>query len=319
VTEYQRIRLERYEHLRDVPLAPARLQPLARTPFSERTLALTRASVSRPLDIAAAGPVGDCNRYDDRTAAEVGLGARVTDGSGSPVLQLRARDHSACVSFSVPSFVQGVRSYRIRFQHRSVRGLGPRVCLWQDGPNRCAPMSALQSDREWRVFDEEIELDTGARALRLFLYADGGGDSPTVAEYRDLDVAPLVSVAIIGMPRRQSLPAVSTHREAPWKLRVHIRDARAPFLLVTSEAYDPGWEAKSDRGRDSALRHIRVNGFANGWLVPWRGSYELTLEYEPEQYARGARWLSLFAPVVLLGWSGRRRIRFVATKYRWRR
>jgi arabinofuranan 3-O-arabinosyltransferase len=319
VTEYQRIRLERYERLRDVLPAPQRLQPLAQSPFFERRLALARASVSSPLDIAAAGPVGDCNRYDARTPAQVGLGARVTDHSGSPVIQLRARDHSACVSFPISSFVQGVHSYRIRLQYRSVRGVGPRVCLWQDGPNRCAPLSALPTDREWRVFDEEIRLDPDARALRLYLYADGGGDGPTVNEYRDIDVGPLGSVAIIGEPPRRSLPVVLAQRETPWKLRVKIRNAREPFLLVTSEAYDPGWEAESDRGRDSALRHIRVNGFANGWLVPWHGSYELTLEYEPEQYARGARWLSLFAPVLALGWIGRRRIRFAATKYRWRR
>jgi hypothetical protein len=69
-----------------------------------------------------------------------------------------------------------------------------------------------------------------------------------------------------------------------------------------SEAFAPGWKATADGRDDSDLKHVEVNGYANGWLVPWEGSYELTLEYGPERYARAARWLSLLALIGSLAW-----------------
>jgi arabinofuranan 3-O-arabinosyltransferase len=310
VTEYQQIRLERYQHAGDVPHAPARLQALPGSSFSERTLALARAVPSHPLDLANAGPAGDCHRYDSRTPAQLGLDARVVNASSSPVLQLRARDHSACVDFGILPFDAGARAYRIRLEYRRVSGLAPRVCLWQEGPDRCASLSELDSDADWRVLDETVRLDPDVKSLRLYLYADGGDDRPTVSEYRQVHVLPIGSVAIIGVPRKHRLPQIAARREAPWKLRVKITDSRGPFLLVTSEAYSQGWKAHV-HGREGQFRHVQVNGYANGWLVPWRGSYELTLEYEPERYARGARWLSVIAPLGLLGWIVRRRTRWL--------
>lgn len=309
VAEYQPIRVERYRRVASLPPTRPRVQGLPADVSSQTSIAFVRPLLSRRLDLAKAGPVGDCNRYDRRSPAELGLAARVLSGSGSPILQLAARDHSACVDFAVSPFAPGSRAYRIRFEYRRLSGNRPRACLWLVGPDRCVPFSDLHDDREWRVVDRTVRLDPNVRAMRLFLYADGGGDRRTVTEYREVHVAPLSSVAIVGLPKTEPLPNVVARREAPWKFRVRVRNARAPFLLATTEGYDPGWKVRAD-GRDaSALRHVRVNGYANGWLVPWKGSYDLVLEYEPERYARAARWLSVIAPVWVFGWIARRRIR----------
>jgi arabinofuranan 3-O-arabinosyltransferase len=302
VTEYQSIRLERYKRAASVPYAPARIQMRPEGRFPQGTVAVTRDQLPRPVDLTKPSSVEDCHRYDERTPAQLGLAARVIDRLGLPVLQLAARDHSACVIFPITPFEAGARDYRVRFDFRGVSGSAPRACLWQVGPDRCIAISDLRSDGEWRVLDRTLRLDPNVRGLQLFLYADGDGNGLTITEYRDAHVEPVRNFALLGHPEERPLPRIVPQREAPWRFRVRVEGAQAPFLLATSEAYAPGWKANAE-GRDaSELRHIEVNGYANGWLVPWTGSYELTLEYGPERYALAARRLSLVVLILLLLW-----------------
>jgi hypothetical protein len=47
------------------------------------------------------------------------------------------------------------------------------------------------------------------------------------------------------------------------------------------------------------VRHVLVNGYSNGWLIPWKGSYELTVSYRPERLAHAARVIDLvLIPVI---------------------
>jgi arabinofuranan 3-O-arabinosyltransferase len=302
VSEYQRIRVERYELVRKSSYSAG--QALREGPFPGGGISIKRPLVSPPLDLRKAGAVGDCNDHDQRKPSELGLAARVLFRSGRPTVRLAAREHSACVNYGITPFDPGVSAYRVRFEYRRLSGTSPRACLWQQGPDRCATFSDLPSDGRWRVLDETVRLEQNVRGLDLFLYADGNGDGRTVTEYRDVHVEPVGSVAFLGLPSRRPLPRISARREAPWKFHVRVAGSRAPFLLATSEAYAPGWKLSADGRNASELPHVRVNGYANGWLVPWKGSYELTLEYGPEQYARAARWLSLVALIGVLGWIG---------------
>jgi arabinofuranan 3-O-arabinosyltransferase len=301
VTEYDAIVVERYRRAAAVPGATARVRPLRGRPGRVSTLAYSPPPLPSPIDLDAAGPAGDCHRYDERPAEQLGLAARVIRQSDTRVLQLAARDHSACVNFAI-SEEPPARTWRIRLEYRRLSGNAPRVCLWQDGPDRCAETSSLERDGDWRVLDDTVALDPEVEAVRLFLYADGGADRTTVSEYRNVHVGPIASVALVGVPKKQPLPAIVAERDESWKVHVRVENARAPFLLATSESFAPGWEARAE-GRDASdLRHVEVNGYANGWLVPWEGSYELTLEYRPERYARAARWLSLLALMAAFAW-----------------
>jgi arabinofuranan 3-O-arabinosyltransferase len=316
ISEYRGIRVERYELVRKDASPAARV--LRERSFPAGSLLVKRPLLPPPLDLAQADAVGDCNNYDQRAPSELGLAAYVLKRSGHSTVQLSARQHSACMNYAITPFDASVSTYRVRFEYRRLSGSSPRACLWQMGPDRCAAMPELGSDRQWRVLDETVRLDPNVRGLYLFLYADGGGDRRTVVEYRDVHVEPVGSVAILGFPVKRPLPRITARREAPWKFHVEVRGARAPFLLGTTEAYAPGWKVASD-GRDaSELSHVEVNGYANAWLVPWKGSYELTVEYAPERYARAARWLSLVALIGVLGWVALRGVRRAfSTSSRW--
>ena len=140
--------------------------------------------------------------------------------------------------------------------------------------------------------------------MQLFLYADGTGDEPTITEYRAVQLAPASSVAFLGLPDTlgSPLPRVRYERVAPWKFEARVEGAVRPFMLVAAEGYSSGWQLRrADRDLPEPLQ-VEVNGYANGWLIPWQGSYDLVIEYGPERYARAARWISLVTLLGLMGW-----------------
>ena len=93
---------------------------------------------------------------------------------------------------------------------------------------------------------------------------------------------------------RARLPQVSYRRTAPDEFRVRVEGAEASLPPRRSGDVRAGVEARA-RATQRRLEHFRVNGYANGWRVPWTGSYELTISYGPERLAEAARRLDLVA------------------------
>jgi hypothetical protein len=151
----------------------------------------------------------------------------------------------------------------------------------------------------------------------LFLYADGDSPTRTVTEYRQIRIDRARPVVALGVAPLAELPRVSYRRVAPYEFQVRVEGARRPFLLAVDETFAPGWHLEIG-GRDSTgVAHVRVNGYANGWRMPWRGSYDLTVTYGPEQMARWAERIDLvLIPLVAalwLLWAARRRPRLSAS------
>jgi arabinofuranan 3-O-arabinosyltransferase len=220
---------------------------------------------------AAIGPaalrtLGDCNRYDERGLRQVGIAARL-ERTPSPTLRLRARDHAACVTIPIAG-VSAPDRLRIRLEYRGVRGEPPRICLWQDGPDRCAPLPALDASPGWHRLDVTLAPRGDATSTRLFLYADGAGGRLTETAYRNLSVSPAGEPMPVGVVPITPRPEIRYRRIAPDELRVHVRSAKEPFLLVAAETFAPGWKLERSGGGGSSVEHVRVNGYANGWLIP---------------------------------------------------
>jgi hypothetical protein len=231
--------------------------------------------------------------------------ARTVETVGGPVFRLKAKVHTACLFFPIRPFDPAI-PYKIALQYRTVRGRQARLCFWRDGPQTCAALPVLRRSGEWRTLSTVIEPDRRATGARLFVYADGGGRG-TITEYRALSAAPLLSAAAIGVRPAAALPELTYRRLSSAKFRVRVSGASEPFLLVVTEGFDRGWVIERSGRNDPAPRHLKVNGYANGWIVPWTGSYDLTVEYAPERYARLARRFDLAViPLLVVLALGRR-------------
>jgi arabinofuranan 3-O-arabinosyltransferase len=281
-----------------MPLGVVRLQA-----GSSRLRIAARES-TQTLEAADTRKVTDCNRYDRRTPREVGIAATVVDGPNGPAVQLRARDHSACVAYPITPVEPG-GLYRVELDYRGARGSPPRACLWQDGPERCAPLPPLDLSPGWHRLEATVRVDRQTRGMRLFVYADGAGEGETVAEYGEPRVRPSAQlrVAFVQVPRLTPVPVVTADRRSPSEFVVRVRDAKAPFALIVTEAFGAGWRLESPGSRLGNARHLRADGFSNGWIVPWTGNYQLRIWYQPEVGAALARRASVIAILLLVLWA----------------
>jgi arabinofuranan 3-O-arabinosyltransferase len=301
IAEYRDIVVSRYRWGGSRSIRQSDTASLGRLAVSAGTLSVTETSptvLPTHMALHAPGAVGDCNRFDSRTPAQLGLSASSVERDGIPTIRLTARDHSACVSYPMGPF-ESERPYELRLDYRGVSGSRPRVCVWEDGPDRCAALPELDGSAGWHRFEGTIWPTPETERIELFLYADGLGDRETVTEYRNVTVVPKRSLGLIGMPTARRVPEITYERTSPSEFRVRVTEATEPFLLVVTEAFAPGWRVEEVEDRQlSEPVHVVVNGYANGWLIPWRGTYTVRVVYGPEEYASAARRISLIAFLV---------------------
>jgi hypothetical protein len=139
--------------------------------------------------LAGFGAVGDCHRYDGRTLDEVGIRRSDFDGPTGPEIELQAQDHAACVFGLVEGSTASTGGF-LSVEIATVAGVPARVCLWMNGPNRCATVPApVDVGDGWRRIEGPVSFPSGVQSVALYLYADGGGDgTTTVTRFRDASV-----------------------------------------------------------------------------------------------------------------------------------
>lgn len=81
-------------------------------------------------------------------------------------------------------------------------------------------------------------------------------------------------------------PDVSLALESasPTNYRLRVR-AAAPFVLVFNESFDAAWEARVD---GTPAPHVRVDSYANGYVVNHTGEFDLAVDYWPQRAFEGA-------------------------------
>jgi arabinofuranan 3-O-arabinosyltransferase len=194
------------------PASPASVTVGSATPV------VAYAPSRRPAEVSPLSEVYDCNSYQPRPAAELGLRSTVRSTAAGPLVTLSARDHAACVRTVVKRARPG-RTYRIRLEYRQVTGNPPQVCVWQLGLEGCELTPRAAPGTGWTSYERVVTLEPGARGLEVVLHADVGlrFAPATVAQYRGLAVEGLDPVARTtawppAVPARQVSLAGGTHR-----------------------------------------------------------------------------------------------------------
>jgi len=255
--------------------------------------------------------VGDCDRRDRRTPAEVGIMAVPNGTTGS--VRLQADDHTACVHRRLPALDAG-RDYVLTLPYQSVRGATPRVCVFDPGTARCVPLGGdAASGGELAAVpglsEARITFRAPAAALDLYVYADGRAGG-TAAEYgpprlRSADAEIVTAVVYDGEPAPADAtpPGVSAETAGAGRWRVSVATGdRAPVVVGIGEAFDEGWRLD---GVPSGVevRHVRLDGFRNGWVLEAGAQPQsftgLDVRFGPDGLARRALAASLVGAVAL--------------------
>jgi arabinofuranan 3-O-arabinosyltransferase len=265
------------------------------------------------VDPVRAGPVGDCDRYDERTAQEVGLSSQVLVRRLILILRLAASDHSACVKVPVHPFVPGA-TYRVSLSYRSVEGARAHACLLESPADTCLAPVRLANDHDWHRLRTIVSPDAASTSLSLYLYADAARSHGTITEYRNISFQAFPAVEVASAARREpTSPSVAVDAVSTSQLDVHVHDADTGTMLILPEAYAAGWELTSGSRSVDGVQHVLANGYANAWLIPWGGTYEVTLRYAPEALAHRVRVLDLvLVPIVLAATVGAALFRRIA-------
>ena len=181
-------------------------------PIAAATPVTVFAPSPRPARTTAFSDVYDCDNYEPRPAAELGLQRALVSTGGHQVLRLSALDHAACSRVSVLDARPG-RTYRVRMQYRTLQGKRPQVCLWQTNTDGCELAARPSIGRTWTSYERFVTIDKAATGLQVVLHADVGERflGRSVAEYRDLRIEAVDPVASA---------TVWPHEVAPQRVRL---------------------------------------------------------------------------------------------------
>jgi len=212
-------------------------------------------------------PVTDCRAVTpgtvDHTKGSVIQGAAP---GGLPALKLAASAGAACVSQPLNWHGGGLL---LTMSVKGVQGAPPRICVFESGPNRCAPLLSITPTGGWSMFRASVSPDSGTTALELYLYADANqSGTQTICEYADVravEVPNLPSLALLANPEPQTRPSVE--------------------LALVHSSFSPQWRNSVDG------EHIVVDGMLNGWLIP-AGSNRFSTYYMPASIFGTAQWVS---------------------------
>ncbi|GAA3338425.1 hypothetical protein GCM10020358_18440 [Amorphoplanes nipponensis] len=163
-------------------------------PIGAATSLSLLAQARQPVTVTDYSPVFDCNNYEPRPWAALGLTRSVTGAAAGRTVRIAASDHAACTKVVVSGGAPG-GIYRVRLQYRHVEGARPQICLWQAGASGCELAARPVLDDEWSSYERVVTMD-GAGELQIILHADVGERlrPRTVAEYRALRVDALEAV-----------------------------------------------------------------------------------------------------------------------------
>lgn len=100
---------------------------------------------------------------------------------------------------------------------------------------------------------------------------------------------------------------------SPTKYEASI-DSTGPFFLVLLESYDEHWKTYINGTLVSERNHLKVNGFANGWLIENAGNLKITIQYQIQDMFTMSVIASVILSALLLAFLCKKEIKQVACR-----
>lgn len=234
---------------------------------------------------------------------------------------MKETEDLAEIKFPIKNFDPRV-SYNVSFDYYVRSGLSPKVSLAQntdktvDAKYQRIYEESSSQDNYWfdfRSFSKQITPSGYADAADLVITIAPWNDCEQLFGYdktKCLDISfkekfnRQSEVVIKNLKVERALPRepvlrsftqsvnsapsgieIASTKINPTRYIVSIKGAKAPFTLVFSELFNPGWKIYEGQGKEplADAKHYFVNGYANAWKVEKTGDYNLIVEYWPQR------------------------------------
>ena len=213
--------------------------------------------------------------------------------------------------------------YKIGFDYRFRTGDNFDISFLQDIDKEDSPIFSTQIMKDalfsdWKHWEANFTTSVGATEGNLGIKPAKTnvcernwfgkivcklGDDRFNVEIRNFRVERVEEPKILldsGIEQKGELNTVLTWNKidpSTYKIKVEKNDS-VPEMLVFSELFNSGWKiSASDGTKIPETAHFLVNTYANGWLINESGSYDLTLEFEPQKSLEKGIKVSIFATV----------------------
>jgi hypothetical protein len=168
-------------------------------------------------------------------------------------------------------------------------------CALPEGSTSCSLDTPIGiNDQPTAESARMLAASPGALRIAVLLRSPQSGSasirvsSPAVVSY------PFDPVRITPVSAAPPAPAVSYRTSSPGSYAVSTGPAHSGTWIVLADSYAPRWTL-SGLPAGWRAQHLRVDGYANGWLLTGSGTprLNLRLDYGPDRYVRLAEEISL--------------------------
>jgi hypothetical protein len=234
----------------------------------------------------------NANEYIPRTMEQAGLQVRPLNDGG---VSLWARTEGVGEAQTITG-ISG-QTVQLSLDARSVSGSPPTVAIVSPAGQTLWSNTFNAIPHQWQHISATIHIPSRTDSVSLILYAYGNG-SLTDDQYRNISLTDwpggTAYITWVG-------------GKVPVDLQVHARRVTATDfqveipprtrILTVANSYGSGW-AILRNGAVMNWKHVAVDGWLNGWLVPKGTRGRVQVVYLPEAYYH--RWEEGAAVAILL-------------------
>lgn len=183
-------------------------------------------------------------------------------------------DGVSCDYFYYPTLDLS-KAYKMRVMGENISGRSLRFYLYNVKGEKVYMDELLPTgafDESYVILPTGTEEDIGGYTLNVETRSFGKVKSENLVT--GIEFYELEAVRTEPIPIQNNLQILDVQKYGTWGYRVEIGDSRiesSKGLLMLGQGYDKGWKAfylPSNVFHLSFLEHIKVNSWANGWIVP---------------------------------------------------
>ena len=211
--------------------------------------------------------------------------------------EFSAKGENTCFGTRVPDLVGG-KLYNVNVEYFNDFSDNLLLFLWQKGQEneRLETVAKLQLGPFTEAVKQIYEVPPRVSEITIALCAPDFTEEQAEKQFA-LRVSETVypGVALVAT-QKQTAEVLSVDYEKRGPTRHDITlpaDLSLPMVLTFSERFDPWWEL-----RGIPARHIRLDGYANAWIIDDVPTKKVTLMYKGESYLR---WGAALTALTFLG------------------